>query len=62
MQQKLGVIPLSCRRVPAWFAERYLPIGFKGRNYLQGLGVDLGAGLPVIASYFDLKCREQLLC
>ena len=61
MQQKLGVIPLSCRRVPAWFAERYLPIGFKGRNYLQGLGVDLGAGLPVIASYFDLNFRQQLL-
>jgi asparagine synthase (glutamine-hydrolysing) len=38
-----------------------LPIGLKGRNWLQGLEVDLQRGLPLIASYFDATTRRQLM-
>jgi asparagine synthase (glutamine-hydrolysing) len=38
-----------------------LPVGFKGRNWAQGLGVDLDNGLPLIASYFDATTRRRLL-
>lgn len=61
MQQKLGVIPLSLRRAVALSAEKFLPVGFKGRNWAQGLGVDLDHGLPLIASCFDATTRRKLL-
>jgi asparagine synthase (glutamine-hydrolysing) len=61
MQQKLGSIPLSLRRAVGLSAEKCLPVGFKGRNWAQGLGVDLDDGLPLIASCFDATTRRKLL-
>lgn len=61
MQQKLGWIPLALRKGIARSAEAVLPVGFKGRNWLQGLGCDLNYGLPLIASQFDITMRRQLL-
>ena len=61
MQQRLGKIPLKLRKLLALGAENLLPVGFKGRNWLQGLGVDLDRGVPLIASYFDRSARRQLL-
>ena len=61
LQQKLGPIPHPLREGVAFAAERILPVGFKGRNWLQGLGVDLDNGLPLIASYFDATTRNRLL-
>ena len=61
MQQRLGKIPLKLRKLLALSAEILLPVGFKGRNWLQGLGVDLDRGVPLIASYFDRSARRQLL-
>jgi asparagine synthase (glutamine-hydrolysing) len=61
MQQRLGKIPLKLRKLLALGAETLLPVGFKGRNWLQGLGVDLDRGVPLIASYFDRSARRQLL-
>ncbi len=61
MLQKLGAIPLPLRSSVAYAAEKLLPVGFKGRNWLQGLGVDLHKGLPLIASYFDATTRRHLL-
>ena len=43
------------------FSKRYLPTGFKGRNWLQALATDFSHGLPQIASYFDLEERNKLL-
>ena len=61
MQDRLGRLP-RCLRLPiASAAECLLPIGFKGRNWLQGLGTDLETGLPLIASYFDRNSRRRLL-
>jgi asparagine synthase (glutamine-hydrolysing) len=61
MQQRLGKIPLQLRKLLALGAETLLPVGFKGRNWLQGLGVDLDHGVPLIASYFDTTARRALL-
>ena len=61
MQRKLDWIPQSVRWSMAKAAEALLPVGFKGRNWLQGLEVDLQTGLPLIASYFDRTTRRRLL-
>lgn len=61
MQERLGPIPLTLRKAIAFFAERILPVGMKGRNWLQGLGVELDHGLPLIASCFDATTRRRLL-
>lgn len=61
MQKNSGWMPYSLRRGIALSAERCLPAGFKGRNWAQGLGVDLDNGLPLIASCFDATTRRRLL-
>ena len=61
MQQKLGAIPFPLRKGLALAVEKLLPVGLKGRNWLQGLGSDLDKGLPLIASCFDATTRRQLL-
>lgn len=61
MQQKLGPIPCPLRKGVALAAEKLLQVGVKGRNWLQGLGVDLDNGLPLIASCFDATTRRRLL-
>ena len=61
MQKNLGAIPLPLRNGIALAAEKLLPVGIKGRNWLQGLGVDLDNGLPLIASCFDATTRGHLL-
>ena len=60
MQQRLKWMPVGLRRFIAATAERGLPAGIKGRNYLQGLDVDLNQGLPLIASHFDITTRRHL--
>ena len=61
MQGRLGKIPRPLRGAVAAAAERMLPVGLKGRNWLQGLGVDLQRGLPLIANYFDATTRRHLM-
>jgi asparagine synthase (glutamine-hydrolysing) len=61
MQNKLGPLPRPLRNGIALAAEKLLPVGVKGRNWLQGLGVDLDKGLPLIASCFDATTRGRLL-
>jgi asparagine synthase (glutamine-hydrolysing) len=61
MERKLGLIPRPLRNGIALAAEKLLPVGVKGRNWLQGLGVDLDKGLPLIASCFDATMRGRLL-
>jgi asparagine synthase (glutamine-hydrolysing) len=61
MKGRLGRVPREVRIPIARAAEAILPIGFKGRNWLQGLGEDLESGLPLIGSYFDRAGRRRLL-
>lgn len=61
MQRKLSLIPGCIRNVLAWTAEHALPVGLKGRNYLQAMNVDLRNGLPLLANYFDATQRRLLM-
>jgi asparagine synthase (glutamine-hydrolysing) len=49
-------------RLPlARVAAAVLPVGFKGRNWLQGFEADLQRGAPLIASHFDRRARRHLM-
>lgn len=61
MQQRLAYIPGWLRHEMAKAAEYCLPVGLKGRNYLQGLDIDLNHSLPLLASYFDPTTRQHLM-
>ena len=61
MKERLGRIPAPLRSLISTAAERFLPIGLKGRNWLHGLGADLERGLPLIGSVFTRTPRERLL-
>jgi asparagine synthase (glutamine-hydrolysing) len=61
IQRKLLGIPRGLRLLVAKAVGALLPVGFKGRNWLQGLAVDLQRGLPLIASYFDSNTRRRLI-
>jgi asparagine synthase (glutamine-hydrolysing) len=56
-----GRLPAALRGTIAAGAERLVPVGFKGRNYLQALGADLERGLPPIMSHFDPTTRRALM-
>jgi asparagine synthase (glutamine-hydrolysing) len=61
LQQRLGRIPHAMRAPIAYAAGRLLPVGIKGRNWLQALGVNLNHSLPLIASLFDRSIRKKLM-
>lgn len=61
MQRWLRFLPGWLRHAVADSAETMLPVGLKGRNYLQGLDVELDQGLPTLANYFDRIMRKKLL-
>jgi asparagine synthase (glutamine-hydrolysing) len=61
LESRLGKIPFGLRRAAAYGATTLMPVGFKGRNWLQALGTDLRCGLPLVANYFDVDARRNLL-
>ncbi len=61
MERHLRYVPQRLKRALSRFAERRLPVGLKGRNWIQGLEHSHGNGLPLIASYFSMSARKQLL-
>lgn len=61
MQNKFGCVPSSLRKLTSLVAEKYLPVGIKGRNWLQRLDADFDNSLPLIASYFDSTTRKRLV-
>ena len=61
MQKRLGFIPLPLRSSIAFAAEKLLPVGMKGRNWLQFLSADLENNLPLISTRFDLTTRSKLM-
>ena len=60
-QSLIRYIPNPLRCFVALGAEHLLPMGFKGRNYLQGINADLCHSLPLSASYFDATTRRHLM-
>ncbi len=61
LQHNQGRIPRSLRLAVAQAAGALLPVGFKGRNWLQELGVDLQGDLPLNFSHFDRSTRRRLM-
>jgi asparagine synthase (glutamine-hydrolysing) len=61
MLEHLGKIPLPLRKLVSIYAGKFLPVGLKGRNWLQGLGVDLEKDLPMIDYCFDSSARQRLM-
>jgi asparagine synthase (glutamine-hydrolysing) len=61
MQRRLKRLPAVLRKCAAKAAEAALPVGFKGRNWLQQTGYDVASGLPSSGSYFDRSLRRQLM-
>jgi asparagine synthase (glutamine-hydrolysing) len=61
LQQKANKLPLWSRRSISKMAEIILPVGYKGRNWLQAFGTNFNNDLPLIASYYDAGSRARLL-
>lgn len=61
MERWFGWIPRFARGPVANLAEFALPVGFKGRNWLQGLNTDFKNDVPFIASCHDQKSRLHLM-
>ncbi len=62
MQQKLSVVPALIRRAIAVAAHRFLPVGMRGKTYLQDISIDFDRDLPVhIPGFFDRFTRSRLL-
>ena len=61
MEKKFRNVPLNLKRMIAKTSEKYLPVGFKGRNYLLGLKNDIKKQIPLIANYFDFSTRTKLM-
>ena len=62
MYKNLDFVPNALKRHVAIAAEKYLPIGFRGRNYLQGISSNLKNELPTFGTIFDITSRKRLLC
>jgi len=61
MRKHLMRIPGFLRHGVSVAAEHWLPVGLKGRNYLQRLDMDLTDSLPLLARLFDRTTRRQLM-
>jgi asparagine synthase (glutamine-hydrolysing) len=56
-----GWAPRVLRAPIAAAARAVLPIGFKGRNWLQGFDADFEFELPWVATHFDREARREVL-
>jgi asparagine synthase (glutamine-hydrolysing) len=61
MQRRARLVPAFVRAQISTSAERWLPIGLKGRNWLKSVGSDLRTGVPHVAAQFDRLAREQMI-
>jgi asparagine synthase (glutamine-hydrolysing) len=61
LEKRFGWVPRPVRAPIARRVSSALPLGFKGRNWLQALATDLDNGVPMVASYFDRARRRTLM-
>ena len=61
MQKYFGLVPNSICMMISYLSGQTIPIGVKGRNWLQSLSTDLDHGVPLIAKYFDSQTRKKLM-
>ncbi|MDR7544436.1 MAG: asparagine synthase (glutamine-hydrolyzing) [Armatimonadota bacterium] len=56
-----GRIPLPVRHIVASAATAALPVGTRGRSWLQALGADMARSVPLVMGYFDPRSRSRLV-
>ncbi len=61
MRDNLSKFPLKFRQLVAFATKRFIPVGFKARNWLLAMKADLAQELPLVAYYFDDLARKRLL-
>ena len=61
LQRKARPFPFWMRKAISKSVLELLPIGYKGRSWIQAFGVDFKGDLPLIANYFNLTDRKELL-
>jgi len=61
MKSKIDHVPLGLRRIAAAAGDMALPIGFRGRSWIQALAVDFNTRLPSVAAHFDASERRALM-
>jgi asparagine synthase (glutamine-hydrolysing) len=61
MQGWVNWMPRVLQLAGAKAADGLLPVGFRGRNWLQALATDWRTGVPLIAQIFDATTRRRLL-
>ena len=61
LESGLAKIPLTLRQMVSGISKKILPIGFKGKNWLETLGTDLEKSLPRVGSFFNKRSRQALL-
>jgi asparagine synthase (glutamine-hydrolysing) len=61
MKSKVEYLPLSLRKIVAAGGDMALPTGFRGRNWIQALGVDFATRLPSVAAHFGASERRALM-
>jgi asparagine synthase (glutamine-hydrolysing) len=61
LASKVGRIPLGLRKLVAVAGDAALPTGFRGRNWINALGVDFETQLPWVAAHFGKRERRALM-
>ncbi len=61
MRKYLKNIPSFANNLLSIISRKFLPIGFKGRNYFQNSNLDLMHDVPLIANYFNNEERKKLI-
>jgi asparagine synthase (glutamine-hydrolysing) len=60
MESLTSIFPEKIRLIISYFSKKYLPTGFKGKNWFSCFGYDVNSEVPLIASYFDFSDRENM--
>ncbi len=61
LKNRINWIPASLRRLFIKNLINFLPIGFKGKNWIRSLGYDFKNTLPQLTCHYDIFERKNLL-
>lgn len=61
LKKIVAPIPKPLLSGMAFVAGRFMPTGFRGRNWLQRLNADFDSGAPFTSNFFDAPMRRKLL-
>lgn len=61
MQYRSNKLPQYLKKFFSSSAEKYLPVGFKGRNFLQQLDENYNKDTPIFNKIFDSLTRRNLM-